>query len=296
LTSNEINEKKGKSFALKSKLHLFGQKFFPKSAKQSTLFTILMVFVLALELHGQCTSDISLKVRPMRRLVYLLILVLVVGVSATGVGASTDCERWFAEYHSQLVHSQQVQRLAAAKRRAKLYAQRKLAGYVKPAHKPNPNLVPVHHVPRMNRHDAMHRVDLACGVLPENSPDQTLLAEEQPGEFTSDLPLANDEVGLLPGFDGPGSLLPEEGPKPPIFSEAPPIFSGGGPPIYTVPFTTPVTGGGTLPGGNAGGPGSPGSPGSPGGPVTPVPEPGSFVFLLTGMGGVAGLVRRRLLA
>jgi PEP-CTERM motif len=216
----------------------------------------------------------------MRRLVYFLILVLVVGVSATGVSASTDCERWFAEYHSELVHSQQVQRLAAAKRRAKRYAMRKLAGYVKPA--PKPNLTPVHHIPRgprMSPHDALHKVELACGILPEETGSQPLLSEEEPAEFIPDLTPA-DEVGLLPGFDGPGTLLPEESvPTAPVFSEAPPGapgIPGGGAPIYTPPFTTPPHTSTVAP---------------PPPPV--VPEPSSFVLLLTGFAGAAGVVRRR---
>jgi PEP-CTERM motif len=214
----------------------------------------------------------------MRRLVYFLILVLVVGVSATGVSASTDCERWFAEYHSELVHSQQVQRLAAAKRRAKRYAMRKLAGYVKPA--PKPNLTPVHHIPRgprMSPHDALHKVELACGVLPEETGSQPLLSEEEPAEFIPDLTPA-DEVGLLPGFDGPGTLLPEESvPTAPVFSEAPPGAPGvpGGGPIYTPPFTSPPHTSTVAP------------------PPSVVPEPSSFVLLLTGFAGAAGVVRRR---
>ena len=70
----------------------------------------------------------SPKVKLMRRLIYLLLLVLFVSASATCVNASTDCERWFAAYRQELAHTRSVQRIAAAKRRAKLYAQRKLAG------------------------------------------------------------------------------------------------------------------------------------------------------------------------
>ena len=205
----------------------------------------------------------------MRRLVYFLLLVVIVGTSARCVNASTDCERWFAAYHNELMHTQQMQRVAAAKRRAKLYAQRKLAGYIKPAVKPGPK--PVHHP--MPRRQALNHFDLACGVLPETSQDQPLIAEETPAEFSPEIPA--DEVGLLPGFDGPGSLLPEDSPPPPSFSEAPP--AGGGHPIASPP-------GGYTP---------PGTPTTPVTPVTPVPEPGSFVLLLTGCAGAAGAIRRR---
>jgi len=268
---------------------------------------------LALELLYQQSGDISLKVRSMRRLVYLLILVLSVGASATGVSASTDCERWFAAYRSQLAHTQQMQRLAAAKQRAKRYAQRKLAGYVKP--KPAVHVPPG---PRMPRHEALHKVELACGVLPENSADQPLLSEEEPVGFLPEQPLPDE--GLLPGFDGPGTILSEDSPTPPVFSEAPPYLPGGGAPILAPPFvppmggspsggkTPPGGGGGTPPPGGGGGKTPPGGGGGtppPGGggntpppyvpppDVTPVPEPGSIVLMLTGVIGSAGVVRRR---
>jgi hypothetical protein len=220
----------------------------------------------------------------MRRLAYLLLLVLVVGASARCVNASTDCERWFAAYHSELAHSQQLQRIAAAKRRAKAYARRKLAGYVKPPAKPKPHLV---HTAPMNRRQSLRHLDLACGVLPETDMEQPLIAEETPGDLPPEAPL--DEVAALPGFDGPGTLLPEDTPPPPAFSQAPPFAppGGGGPPIFTPPFTTPPGGGGSTPP-NGGPPSSP-----PGAPPSAVPEPGSFVLLLTGCAGATGIIRRR---
>jgi hypothetical protein len=215
----------------------------------------------------------------MRRLVYFALLVVLVGTSATCVNASTDCERWFAAYRTELAHTQQVKRLAAAKRRAKLYAQRKLAGYVapKPVVKPH-----IPRGPRMSPHEALRRVDLACGVLPETVADQPLISEEEPAEFGSSEPLPEDEVGLLPGFDGPGTLLPEDGPTAPVFSETapPPPPPAGGPPVFTPPFTTTGGGGSTPP-----------PPPPPPPPV--VPEPSSFVLLLTGLAGAARVVRRR---
>ena len=207
----------------------------------------------------------------MRRLAYLLLLVCVVGTSARCVNASTDCERWFTAYRNELAHTRNVQRIAAAKRRAKLYAQRKLAGYVpKPATKPRPHMV---RGPRISRPAALHRIELACGVLPESSSVEPMISEETPAEFIPQEPLP-DEIGLLPGFDGPGTLVAENTPSAPVFSQSPPI--GGGAPIYAPPFTSPLSGATTPPG-----------------PPAVVPEPGSYIFMLTGLVGAAGAIRRR---
>jgi hypothetical protein len=218
----------------------------------------------------------------MRRLMYFLLLVLLVSASATCVNASTDCERWFAAYRSEMAHSQQLKRIAAAKRRASLYARRKLAGYVRPAHKPKPT---VRHTPRMPHREAVRHIDLACGVLPESVADQPVISEEEPSEFAAGH-LPDDEVGLLPGFDGPGQLLSEEASTAPAFSEAPPAYGGGGP-IFAPPFSSPVNNKpGTPP---LDGPPPPVSPPA----IAPVPEPGSFALMLTGFAGAAGVVRRR---
>src|ERR1700721_420342 len=122
----------------------------------------------------------SPKVKLMRRLIYLLLLVLFVSVSATCVNASTDCERWFVAYRQELAHTRSVQRIAAAKRRAKLYAQRKLAGYVAP----KPTLVRAKS-PRMNRQQTLPHFELACGVLPEDESDTPVIAEEPPAPFAA---------------------------------------------------------------------------------------------------------------
>src|SRR5580692_434667 len=100
----------------------------------------------------------SPKVKLMRRLTYLLLLALFVSVSATCVNASTDCERWFAAYRQELAHTRQVQRIAAAKRRAKLYGGRKLTGYIPP----RPKVVPAKS-PRMTPKETLHHFNLACG-------------------------------------------------------------------------------------------------------------------------------------
>src|ERR1700748_2875730 len=113
----------------------------------------------------------------MRRLIYLSLLVMFVSASATCVNASTDCERWFAAYRQELAHTRSVQRIAAAKRRAKRYAQRRLSGYVAP--KPKPKVV-LASAPRKTRRQTLHHFDLACGVLPEDEADGPLIAEEAP--------------------------------------------------------------------------------------------------------------------
>jgi PEP-CTERM motif len=201
----------------------------------------------------------------MRRLIYLLLLVLFVSVSATCVNASTDCERWYIAYRSELAHARSLQRIAAAKRRAKLYAQRKLAGYIPP----KPKLV-LAKDPRMTRKQTLHHFELACGVLPEDSVDGPVIAEETPAPF--DEHASNDGIDLLP--TGLGDMIAEND-VPPYTGSSPSYPSGGGPPIYTPPFTGGIT------------------PSTPPIPPPDVPEPSSYILVLTGMAGAAGELRRR---
>jgi hypothetical protein len=215
----------------------------------------------------------------MRRLFHLLLLVMVVSITATCVNASTDCERWFKEYRLQLAHNRQVQRL----RRAKLYAKRKLAGYIP---KPKPVIKPT---PRMTPRQALHHFELACGALPEDETTDPVIAENTPPPFehyvTDDrldtTPAELDDV-IPPGYIPPygGNSYPDypSGGYPVIY---PPV--GGGPPIGGGAYLPPGTGGGTtLP------------PGPPTTPDTPdVPEPSSIVLMLTGAAGAAGALRSR---
>jgi uncharacterized membrane protein YgcG len=231
----------------------------------------------------------------MRRFAYLLLLVIFVSASATCVSASTDCERWFVAYRQQLAHSRHLQRIAAAKRRAKLYAQRKIA-QVQPA--PKPKLVPAKG-PRMNRQQTLHHFNLACGVLPEGGGDEPLVSEETPGPFSSERPL-NDTIDLLPTAQGE-MIAENEAPPFPV-SGATPNTSEGGPSPYSPGFGGAGGGGGAPSGGgpsgggpSGGGPGKggAGSPPPPPPPVSVVPEPATFVYMFTGLAGVAGAIRRR---
>jgi hypothetical protein len=201
-----------------------------------------------------------------------------VSISATCVNASTDCERWFAAYRAELAHSRSLQRIAAAKRRAKLYAQRKIAQV-----QPKPKMV-LARGPRMTRKQTLHHFNLACGVLPEDAVDEPVIGEETPEPYLAH-PL-NDAVDLLPaGLDD--MIAQDDVPLPP-FTEGVSPNTPSGPSIYTPSYT----GGLTSSGGGHPGSGTTVPPVIP--PVTSeVPEPASFVLLLTGMAGAAGAVRHR---
>jgi hypothetical protein len=217
----------------------------------------------------------------MRRLVYLLVLVMFVSVSATCVNASTDCERWFAAYRQELAHTRQLQRIAAAKRRAKLYAKRKLAQLQTPA---KPKLIRAT-APRMTRKETLHHFDLACGILPEDDTDEPVIAEDTLPPFVEH-PL-NDGVDLLPVPEGD---LVAENDYPPPFNYQPPPDSppSGGSSVYVPPFT-----GGVAPSGGGPGGGTTPPPVTPPPATSDVPEPSSYLFMATGLVGVVGAFKRR---
>jgi hypothetical protein len=234
----------------------------------------------------------------MRRLLFFLVIFLVVASAATGVHASTDCQRWFIDYKNSLAQTHAVKHLLAAKHRAHRYVHRKLAALHQPKPANKPKMLPARFPrPKMTREEALRRFNLACGDMPEDMPTQ-IVQEQEPAPAYLANPLHSD-MPLDKPADG-GDIVAE--------NAIPPIFPGGGggwgsSGSYPLGSGSGFGGGGGVPG--SPNPHNPGTP--PGGdpppdvppappvtpPVTPVPESGSIVLLLTGVVGAAGLVRRR---
>ena len=221
----------------------------------------------------------------MRRYLLSLVVFLVVASAATGVHASTDCQRWFVEYKNSLAQSNAAKHLIAAKHRAHRYVHRKLAALHKPKPANKPRVLPARFPrPKMTREEALRRFNLACGDMPEDMPMAQMVHEEDPkpdflASSQHDMPLEKPDGGgivaknVIPPFPPGGGW------------QYPPNFGGGG----TAPGGpgTP-TGGATPPDAP---PVTPVTPVTP--PVSPVPEPGSIVLMLTGVAGAAGMARRR---
>jgi len=225
----------------------------------------------------------------MRRFLLSLVVFLVVASAATGVHASTECERWFVQYKHALAQSKAVHKLRAADHRVRRYVHRKLAALKpKPKNKPRVLRAKVHRRPK-TREEMLRSFNLACGdELPEGSTPPELLKGEDLPPFSPARPyiaqdvddgdgplIAANELPLLPPM---GGYLPNEGgPGYGGFGG----FGGGSYPNGPAPHipNTPPTGG------------TPDDPPPP--PVSTVPEPGSVLLVLTGIAGAAGMVRRR---
>lgn len=230
----------------------------------------------------------------MRRLVFCLALFLVTISAATGVHASTDCEKWLSEYRNSLAHSPAAHRVKAAHHRLHRYLHRKLATLKKPRTTPRPRLLPARHTrPKMTREELLKKLELACGDLPEDRPALAKLEDEPAPEFIPEVHEDGDPIELASnGSDG--FLQPQTSPG---YPGAP---SGGFPGFGGFPGTPPIGGGGGRI------PGSPTTP-IPGceinadvactptpnpPPIGETPEPGTFVLLATGLSGGSLVLRR----
>lgn len=227
----------------------------------------------------------------MRRFASLLVLFLVTISTATGVHASTECEKWLTEYRNSLAHSPAVHQIRTAHRRLHRYIHRKLNVLKKPAApKKKPRVLPARHTrPKMSREELLKKIELACGDLPIDIPQPEVADVIPQIPDDSEVELASDDGGpFIPTF------------APPVYPGGVPMSPDSGSPGS--PFTPPILGSGPKPqtptttGTTTSCSTNPTAPGCDSGGNTPplvTPEPGTMVLILTGIPGVAEMVRRR---
>ena len=215
----------------------------------------------------------------MRRTMFVLLAFAITASASKGL-ASTDCEKWLAEYKQELAHKASVQHALAARDRARNYAKRKVAKLIAQTTPPAPHPVRAASTrPHLTPAQMLKRFDLLCGDLPVEPTNQVLDSRMAPDEFISEMSMGGPvDTDLLPPE---GTLVASED-LPPY---SPPGMSPGGSP--TQPFWPTY---GPIPGGGFNTP--PVTP--PVVPPAPVPEPSGVLLSLTGaVGAVGSLWRRR---
>ena len=214
----------------------------------------------------------------MRRILFLLFVLMIVASASKGL-ASTDCERWLAEYKKELAHKASVQRALNARQRARSYARKKVAHLIAPAGTPIPHVIRASSTrPHLTPAQMLKRFDLLCGDLPVEPTNQVLDGRMAPDEFISEVSMGGPVETESPSADE-GLIATED--QPPYVPPAAGTTPASGQPLWPVYGPIP-TGGGFLP---------PSPP--PPSPIPAVPEPGSIVLLLTGAAGGAGSIWRR---
>ncbi len=224
------------------------------------------------------------------------LLIAVSAGSVTTLAANPDCSRWIREYQEAL-----------AKR--SVHAKRHVVRAARHLVVPRPHLlrasVPAHkkYTPRLTPAEMLKRFKILCG---EDLPDDATPVQYIPTSLEANLvPPAFTDTPALPDVDGvpvtfaPATPIPAATPGQAVTPGATPApFVPVAPaiPVVAPPGTT--TGTGTTGTGTTG-TGTTGTTGTTTGTGTtttpsPVPEPNTFILLVTGaMMGVLGLILRR---